>query len=132
MIAIDWVTGRSPHEGSMYSQAHVTERCAPLALSRAWLLVIRRAEKVCLGSKEGLLDDILSCQPEHAEAAGGDGGPASLAALLQARYFRDRKGFQPRLRPFLCAPLLARNGRLKEPSALESLYVAFPFKTRPS
>ena len=54
VIAIDWVTGRSSNEGSMYSQAHVTERCAPLALSRAWLLVIRMAEKACLGSKEDL------------------------------------------------------------------------------
>ena len=64
-IAIDWVTGRSGRMavrptlaaalGSMYSQAHVIERCAPLALSRAWLLVIRMAEKACLGSKEGLV-----------------------------------------------------------------------------
>ena len=78
----------------MYSQAHVTERCAPLALSRAWLLVIRRAEKVSLGSKEG---------------------------LVRSRR-RDRKGFHPRLRPFDNPPTGSAgdagraNGRLKEPS----------------
>ena len=52
----------------MYSQAHVTERCAPLALSRAWLLVIRMAEKACLGSKEGL---VCRHKPRHDEIGKG-------------------------------------------------------------
>ena len=43
---------RVTKEGSMYSQAHVTESAH--LLSRAWFLVIRMAEKACLGSKGGL------------------------------------------------------------------------------
>ena len=52
-IAIDWVTSRSTLEnirvGSMYSQAHIS---LFNIYWRVWLLVIRGAEKVTLGSLE--------------------------------------------------------------------------------